>query len=476
MKNNELSSVWQEILKFIKDNIQEPNVIKTFFEPLSLSRYIKSSNTVYIKVPTTFYYEYIEAHYAKLLKSALEKKFGQSVKINYEIPQPVNTKKKNEKMYFPHTDKVPENDPIPVPPNFTDTVKNPFVIPGIRKVQLDPNLNEEMNFNNFVVGPNNEFAHVAAKVVASQPGISYNPLFIYGGSGLGKTHLVQAIGIAIKQKHPDLKVLYVNASTFKDQYSSHVVQNKRLDFLHFYQMMDVLIIDDIQSWESSTGTQAIFFDIFNEMLLKRKQLIFTADKNPAELVKIEERLLSRFRSGLDVEIKSPDFETRLKILKFKTERDGLKIKKEILEYIAQNITTNIREMEGAIMSLQFHAINLKKEITLELAEQVVSKLSSRIQKDVSIDKIKEIVTKYYDLPTDVLNENTRKREIVQARQIAMFLAKKYTKLSLSMIGNKIGKRDHSTVLHACKVVSGYLETDKKFKKDMEEIEKLIKEA
>ena len=475
MKNNELANAWERILKYIKDNIQEPEIIKTFFEPLSLTRYIKKTNTVFIKLPTTFYYEYIEAHYAKLLKSALEKVFGPGVKMNYEIPQPAN-KKNNEKMYLHHTDKVPENEPIPVPPNFADTVKNPFVIPGIRKIQVDPNLNKEMNFDNFVVGPNNEFATVAAKFVADNPGKQYNPLFIYGGSGLGKTHLVQAIGIEIKQKYPDLKVLYVNASTFKDQYSSHVLQNKRLDFLHFYQMMDVLIIDDIQSWESSAGTQSVFFDIFKDLLLRRKQLVFTADKKPSELVKIEERLVSRFKSGLDVEITSPDFETRLKILKFKTERDGLKIKNEVLEYIAQNITTNIREMEGAIMSLQFQAINLKREITLDLAKQVVNKLAIRLRKDISIDKIKEIVAKYYDLPTEILNENTRKREVVQARQIAMFFAKKYTKLSLSMIGNKIGKRDHSTVLHACKVVQGFLETDKKFKRDVEEIERLIKES
>ena len=241
-------------------------------------------------------------------------------------------------------------------------------------------------------------------------------------------------------------------------------------------MMDVLIIDDIHSWENIPGTQAVFFDIFNDLLLKNKQLVFTADKNPSELVKIEERLISRFRSGLETELLAPDYETRLKILKFKMEKDNLVIKDEVLEYIARNITSNIREMEGAVMALQFQAINLKREVTLNLAKEVVNKYAIRLRRDITIEKIKEIVAKYYDLPTDILNDNTRKREIVQARQIAMFFAKKYTKFSLSTIGNKIGKRDHSTVLHACKVVEGLIETDKKFKKDVEDIEKLIKES
>ncbi len=475
MKNNELSQAWEKIFKYIKDNIQEPDIIKTFFEPLSISKYVKKTKTIYIKVPTTFYYEFIEAHYVKLLKSAIEKVFGPGIKLNYEIPQPAQKNSKRN-IYYTHLDNVPENEPIPVPPTFSDSVKNPFIIPGIRKVQVDPNLNKEFSFENFVVGKNNEYAYVAAQVVAQNPGTKYNPLFIYGKSGLGKTHLAQAIGIAIKQTMPDLKVLYVNASTFKDQYSSHVLQNKRLDFLHFYQMMDVLIIDDIHAWENIAGTQAVFFDIFNDLLLKRKQLVFTADKNPSELVKIEDRLLSRFRSGLETELQPPDFETRLKILKFKTAKDNLVINNNVLEYIAENITSNIREMEGAIMALQFQAINLRREITLELAKEVVNKFAIRLRKDITIDKIKEIVAKYYDLPTDVLNNNTRKREIVQARQISMYFAKKYTKHSLSAIGSKIGKRDHSTVLHACKVVEGLMETDKKFRKDIEDIEKLIKES
>ncbi len=472
--NRELEEIWAKTYKYIKDNIQEPEILSTFFKPLFINRYDKDKKSVFIKLPSIYYYEHIEAHYAKLLKSALEKVLGPGIKINYEVPQPVKKKGNKSKILLGHTDQIPENAPLTVPPNYAETIKNPFVIPGIKKVQLDSNLNKELSFEDFVVGKNNEYAYIAGKEVVNNPGHKFNPLFIYGNSGLGKTHLVHAIGIAIKQANPRLKVLYVNASAFKDQYSTHVLNNKRLDFLYFYRQMDVLIVDDLQVWENAAGTQSIFFDIFNDLLLHNKQLIFTADKMPSDLKKMDERIISRFKSGLEVEILPPDYEMRVKLLKHKAEKDGLKLDKTIIDYIAQEITSNIREMKGVLVSLQFQAINLKKEITLELAKEVVEKLTIKYKRDISVDKIAELVAKYYNIPKEKLSEKTRKRDIVQARQISMYLAKKYTKTSLSTIGRKIGNKDHSTVLHSYKVVSDLLKTNKKFKLELEEIEDLIR--
>ena len=308
--------------------------------------------------------------------------------------------------------------------------------------------------------------------VSNKPGgTSFNPLLIFGGVGLGKTHLAHAIGVNVKEKFPEKTVLYISAEKFTQQYIDSVKKNNRNDFIHFYQIIDVLIIDDVQFFSGKTGTQDVFFHIFNHLHQNGKQVILTSDKAPVDMQDIEQRLLSRFKWGLSAELQRPDYETRVSILKNKLFRDGVEISDEIIDFIAKNITINIRELEGAVISLIAQSSFNKKEITLELAKNVVDKFVKNTKREVSIDYIQKIVSEYFQMDVSTLQSKTRKRHIVQARQLAMFFAKKYTKASLASIGSQIGHRDHATVLHACKTVDNLSFTDKQFRKYVEDLSK-----
>ena len=349
-------------------------------------------------------------------------------------------------------------------------LKNPFVIPGIRNIKIDSQLNPSYNFDNFLEGDSNRLARSAGLAVANRPGgTSFNPLLIFGGVGLGKTHLAHAIGLEIKEKFPDRTVLYISAEKFAQQYIESVRKNTRNDFIHFYQLIDVLIIDDVQFFSGKSGTQDVFFHIFNHLHQNGKQVILTSDKAPVDMQDIEQRLLSRFKWGLSAELQSPDYETRVSILRNKLYRDGVEMPEEIIDYVAKNIKTNIRELEGAIISLIAQASFNKKEPTLDLAQMVVEKFVKNTKREVSIDYIQKVVSDYFEMDVDTLQSKTRKRHIVQARQLAMFFAKKYTKASLASIGSQIGKRDHATVLHACKTVDNLAETDKQFRKYIDDL-------
>ncbi|HMR16853.1 MAG TPA: chromosomal replication initiator protein DnaA, partial [Mariniflexile sp.] len=320
----------------------------------------------------------------------------------------------------------------------------------------------------------NRLARSAGLAVASKPGgTSFNPLLIFGGVGLGKTHLAHAIGVDIKDKYPEKTVLYISAEKFTQQYIDSVKKNNRNDFIHFYQIIDVLIIDDVQFLSGKTGTQDVFFHIFNHLHQNGKQVILTSDKAPVDMQDIEQRLLSRFKWGLSAELQTPDFETRVSILKNKLYRDGVEMPNDIIEYIAKNIKTNVRELEGAIISLIAQSSFNKKEINIDLARIIVEKFVKNTKREVSIDYIQKVVSDYFQMDIDTLQSKTRKRHIVQARQLAMFFAKKFTKASLASIGSQIGKRDHATVLHACKTVDNLTSTDKQFKKYVEDITKKL---
>ena len=311
--------------------------------------------------------------------------------------------------------------------------------------------------------------------VANQPGqTAFNPLLIYGDSGLGKTHLAQAIGIESKEHQPDKIVLYVEAHRFQTQYVSAVQNNNINDFINFYQMIDILIIDDIQEFAGKEKTQNTFFHIFNHLHRNGKQLILTTDCAPAELKGMENRLLSRFKWGLSTDLQTPDFETRLAILRRKMYNDGVRMPEEVIDYIANKVSGNVRELEGAFVSLLAQSTLNRKEITLELAIAIVDKLVKQTRKEFSIEYIQRVVSEYFNIDIDVLQSRSRKREIVQARQIAMYFAKSLTKQSLANIGSKIGKKDHATVLHACKTVTNLMDTDKRFKKHINEISRRLK--
>ncbi len=468
------NSVWNNCLAFIKDNIQ-PQAFKTWFEPIKPVKL--AENALSIQVPSKFFYEWLEEHYVKLLKVALTKELGETAKLVYIIRME-NTYGNKE----PFTEKIPSSNRGNLVPQEMDVpiksknpeLRNPFVIPGIRNIKIESQLNPNYNFDNFLEGDSNRLARSAGMAVANKPGgTSFNPLLVFGGVGLGKTHLAHAIGVEIKDKYPERTVLYISAEKFTQQYIESVKKNTRNDFIHFYQLIDILIIDDVQFLSGKSGTQDVFFHIFNHLHQNGKQVILTSDKAPVDMQDIEQRLLSRFKWGLSAELQNPDYETRISILKNKLFRDGVEMPDDIIEYVAKHIKTNIRELEGAIISLIAQSSFNKKEVTLELAQQVVEKFVKNTKREVSIDYIQKVVSDYFEMDVATLQSKTRKRHIVQARQLAMFFAKKFTKASLASIGSQIGKRDHATVLHACKTVDNLAETDKQFRKYIDDLTKKL---
>ena len=468
--NQSPSSVWNNCLSFIEDNIQ-PQAYNTWFKPIVPVKI--TDNVLSIQVPSKFFYEWLEEHYIKILKLALTKELGKDARLVYVIKME-NTFGNKE----PYTEKIPSSNNSSLKSqnveapfiSFTSELKNPFIIPGIRNLQIESQLNPNYTFENFLEGDSNRLARSAGLAVANKPGgTSFNPLLIYGGVGLGKTHLVHAIGVDIKKNYPDKTVLYISSEKFTQQYVDSVKKNNRNDFIHFYQVIDILIVDDVQFLSGKSGTQDVFFHIFNHLHQNGKQVILTSDKAPLDMQDIEQRLLSRFKWGLSAELQTPNFETRVSILKNKLFRDGVEIDDEITEYVAKNINSNVRELEGAIISLIAQSSFNKVEITLDLAKDVISKFVKNNRREVSIDYIQKVVSDYFQMDVETLQSKTRKRHIVQARQIAMYFAKKFTKASLASIGTQIGRRDHATVLHACKTVDNLSFTDKQFRKYVEDL-------
>ena len=468
--------IWNNCLNIIKDNV--PSIsFRTWFEPIVP---LKLDNDILtIQVPSPFFYEYLEEQYIDILRKVIKKELGPEAKLEYNVVMQ-NNSYNNSKPYtvkFPaKSSKEIKNIPVSVPLDASEnTIRNPFVIPGLKKLDIDPRLNPENSFDNFIEGECNRLARSAGYAVSKNPGgTAFNPLLIYGDSGLGKTHLAQAIGIEVKELFPEKIVLYVNANKFQTQFVDAIRNNNKNDFLHFYQMIDVLIIDDVHEFAGKEKTQDTFFHIFNHLHQSGKQLILTSDKPPVELQGMESRLLSRFKWGLSADLQPPDFETRMAILKKKTYNDGIELPEEVLEYISTHISDNIRELEGALISLLAQSTLNKKEITLDLTKEMIDKLIKSTKREISIDYIQKVVCNYYNIGLEMLQSKTRKREIVQARQVAMFFSKSMTKSSLATIGSQIGGKDHATVLHACKTVNNLIETDKRFRLQVDEIEKKLK--
>lgn len=467
--------IWNNCLDFVKDNISAQSY-KTWFLPIKPLKV--SNNVLSIQVPSKFFYEWLEEHYIKLLKTAIRKELGEDAKLVYSIVME-NTYGNAQ----PYTVKLPSNNRgpiknpevnVPIQVGEQSGLKNPFVIPGLKKMTVESQLIPTYTFENFVEGECNRLARSAGFAVAKKPGgTSFNPLLIYGSVGLGKSHLAHAIGIQIKDWHPEKTVLYVDAEKFTQQFIESIRQNTKNDFVHFYQMIDVLIIDDVQCLAGKEKTQDVFFHIFNHLHQNKKQIVLTSDRAPVDLQGMEQRLLSRLKWGLSADLQSPDLETRISILNNKLFKDGIEMPKEVVEYVAYSITSNIRELEGALISLLAQSSLNKKKITLDLAKQMIDKFVKNTTREVSIDFIQKVVCDYFDMPVELLKSRTRRREIVQARQLAMYFSKQFTKSSLATIGAQCGNKDHATVLHACKTVNNLSETDKRFKKYVEEIEKKL---
>ena len=466
--------VWDSCLDIIKDNVSSQS-FKTWFEPIKPIKL--SANVLTIQVPSQFFYEWLEEHYVTLLKKALKAELGTGSRLEYNIIVENGSNNSNPYMVnLPGSSNTKsDSQNIGVSLNLSNNIKNPFIIPGIKKVNIDSNLNANLTFDNFIEGDCNRLARSAGYAVANKPGgTSFNPLMIFSETGLGKTHLVQAIGNMIKQNSKNKVVLYVPVEKFVNQFVDSVRNNSNQDFMNFYQHVDVLIVDDVQFLENKQKTQEIFFTIFNHLHQLGKQIILTSDRAPKDLKGMDERLLSRFKWGLSAELTTPDFETRIEILKQKMYQEGVQLPQEVVEFVAHNINTNIRELEGAMISLLAQASLNRRQIDLDLAKQMIKNFVKNSSREISIDYIQKVVCDYYKISVELVKSKTRKREIVQARQISMFFAKDLTKSSLKTIGMFFGGRDHSTVIHACQTVNDLMETDKQFKNDVVEIGKKIK--
>ena len=463
------TEIWNECLRIIRQII-EPAQYETWFEPIKAVAFADSRLTV--EVPSDWFREYIESAYLDVLRKTLQRVIGPKAKLVYTFRSVSN----QPAMRIP-------GQPVPTPENPAVTVMSqptdrpsPFVYPGLpHKVKINPRLNPVYSFANLVVGECNKLGISAGENISMAPGRTpFNPLFIFGGSGLGKTHLAQAIGIAVKERFPDLVVLYVTGNEFKTQYMDAVtVLNKLTDFMAYYMRIDVLIVDDIQAL-LGPRCQDAFFNVFNHLHQNGKQLIFTSDRAPADLRNFEDRLLSRFKWGLSVQLTQPDYATRLAMLRSRAEREGVVIPDDVLEFIAGRVRKNFRELEGTLISLIAHSSVERGRPLMELAASITETLVGEEKSDVNMEKVQSSVCEYFNISREELVSKSRKRQIVQARQIAMYLCRNLiSNCSLAAIGSEIGGKDHATVLHSCMTVSDLMLTDRVFRKYVNDIEGLL---
>lgn len=461
------NAVWDNCLRTIRRNVNSQS-FKTWFEPIKPVRLANEALT--IQVPNKFFYEWLEEHYVQLLKRTIRQELGDKGRLEYQILMGRLKSVSNQ------TNGNSRNKTRLDPATVTgDQIKNPFVIPGIKKVKIDSQLNPNYLFSNYIEGDCNRLGRSAGYAIAKNPGgTAFNPLVIFGDVGLGKTHLAQAIGNEVLINFPNRTVLYVSSEKFTNQIIQSIKNNAVNDFVNFYQLVDVLIVDDIQFLENKQKTQEIFFHIFNQLHQNGKQIILTSDRPPKNLNGMEERLISRFKWGLSADLQAPDFETRIAILESKMAKEGLELPNDVTEFICYNIKNNIRELEGVLISLMAQSSLNRQEIDLELTKMVIKNFVTQINKEITVEFIQELVADHFDVPVEKLKGQTRKRSIVIARQLSMFLAKKLTDKSLKAIGQNFGGRDHSTVIYSCKAVQDLLDTDMVFQETVTELEKKIK--
>jgi chromosomal replication initiator protein len=444
--------IWNDSLEIIKENIN-PRSFQTWFAPLTASSI--TDTYIVLRVPNKFFCEWLDNHYLKLLQNAVAQVAGQSLGIKYEVAT-------NDSYSSPYADNIFEKQPV----------AEKHVTP-----RIETNLNSHYNFDNFIVGDGTRFAHAAASAVADAPGsTNYNPLIIYGGTGLGKTHLVQAIGNKVRQKRPDLKVYYTSSDSFTSHFISSIQQNKAIEFSSFYRSCDLLLIDDIQFFNNKGKTQEEFFHTFNELHQKEKQIVLTSDRPIAELGFLEERLVSRFQWGLIADIQPPDLETRMAILSKKCEENDLEIPNEIIEFLAVNLIHNVRELEGALTRLMAQVLLTQTEPTLELARSVVAEIGKPRSRQLTIEQIIQMTAKHFNVPEERFMKKDRKQHVALARQAAMYLSVELTNHSTVNIGLHFGGRDHTTVIYAQKMMMKKMKEDKTFRKKMQELKKRLEYA
>ncbi len=482
MIQEDYKRVWAKCLAVIKDTLGPENrkVYETWFVPIVPIQL--EGTTLTVQVPSQFFYEYLEEHYIDLLRRVIRLQLGVGGMLKYSIVMDQSIRTAPILTTLPSQSRQSTRNPLtdlPVNLNKDNAreLPNPFIIPGIQKSRVPSQLSPNYTLDNFVEGDCNRLARSAGYAMAEKPGTtSFNPLLLYSNVGLGKTHLANAIGLKTKELHPDMTVLYVTSDQFMQQYAEAGRNNTTNDFIHFYEMINVLIIDDIQFWSGKgQKTQEAFFNIFNYLHQHGCQIIITSDKAPGELQGLEPRLLSRLKWGLAADLQAPDVETRKKILRKKAQNEGIDLSDDVVEYIAYNINTNVRELEGALISLIAQSTLNRKQIDLELTRQMIDKYVQSSAREITIDYIQKVVCDYLDLPVESIQNTSRKREIVQARQLSMYFAKKITKSSLAVIGMQCGNKDHATVLHACKTIENLRQTDRHMRNIVDELEKKLSE-
>ncbi len=477
---NEAEKQWEKCLQIIKDNINF-RTFQTWFEPIKAVALIDSILT--LQVPSQFFYEWLEEHYVELLGKTIKRVLGKDGRLEYRVlMESASTNRKPAAMNLPgrsYSKPTNETNFVDMPLTWDDphSIKSPYAIPGLKRMQIDPQLNEAYVFEAYVEGECNRVARAAGLAIAKRPGTtSFNPLVIHGGVGWGKTHLAMAIGNEVRRLHPNKSVLYVSSEKFINQFIDHSKNNEVNDFIHFYQLIDVLIMDDIHLFVTAPRSQDVFFAIFNHLHQSGKQIVLTSDTPPRDMEGLQERLLSRFRWGLNAEIQAPDYETRQAILRVKMRKEGLEIPDDVVKYIAYNINSNVRELEGAIIGLFAQATLNNKEIDMDLAKRIMKNFVKSATREMTIENIQKLVCEYYHVPYEKLMTKTRKREVVLARQITMYLAKKFTKNSLKNIGDHFGGFDHTTVIHSCNTVENLLETDMEYKENLQEVQQKVQMA
>lgn len=462
--------MWEDCLKFIRGQVGEQS-FRTWFEPIqpvSLDNHVLT-----IQVPSQFFYEYLEEHYLHVLRQVIISELGPNGRLEYSVI--VDSGSNQNQPYVVTLPNQKHNNQWDKSRARSPEVHNPFQMPSLEENDRYSNLNPNYDFDNYIEGDCNRLARSAGLAVAEKPGVtSFNPLMIYGGVGLGKTHLVQAIGNRIGADDKSNFVLYVSSEKFTTQFTDAIKNNSIQSFTNFYLQVDTLIIDDVQFFSGKEKTQEMFFHIFNHLHQNGKQIVMSSDRAPRDLKGLQDRLLSRFKWGLTADLQMPDFETRMAIIMRKMQSDGIYIPDDVVEYLAYSVDTNVRELEGVLISLIAHATLNKTDINLELAKQTLKNIVHDIESEVGIDYIQKSVGEYFQVSVEDLKAKTRKKEIVIARQVSMYLCKEYTNHSLKSIGYHFGGRDHSTVIHAVQSVSDMMDLDSKFNDNIEELKKKMR--
>ena len=453
---------WGKSLALIRQNVTQQQ-FETWFKPIVFEHYNEATKTILVQVPSLFVYEYLEENFLNLLKTVLYRSFGEGAQLTYRVVTDKEHKLTQDLEADP-TDAEPRKER-------SGANQSPSPMDVDKAADIDTQLDPHLNFKNYVEGTSNKLARSLGLSIAEHPSQpQFNPMFIYGPSGCGKNHLINAIGLRCKQLYPEKRVLYISARLFQSQFVDANLHSSINDFIRFYQTIDMLIVDDIQEWVNATKTQDTFFHIFNHLFRNGKRILLVSDRPPVDLKGMNERLLTRFSCGLIAELEKPNVELCTDILKAKIRRDGLHIPDEVIRFIASTANGSVRDLEGVVNSLLAYSVVYNSNVDMRLAERVIKRAVKVDDNPLTVDEILDTVCNHFSVTLSAVNSKSRKHDLVIARQVTMYLAQKYTKMPASRIGRLVGNRDHSTVIHSCAQVENRLKVDSSFKEEVNSIE------